>query len=150
MKSKDVLFKIVVTFLFFFGFAYNGIAQTDTDTNTNAGTNTDTDTIVFTVTEKMPEFPGGNEALLKYFQENLTYPEDARKEKIEARIIVQFIVEPDGSLTNIKIMREHQYESLNKEAIRIIENMPKWIPAKQRGKRVRCRFLQPITFKIQQ
>jgi protein TonB len=143
MKTKDVLFKIVVTPLLFFGFAYNGIAQTGTAANTDT-------TEVLSMAEKMPEFPGGSEALLKYFQENLNYPEDARKEKIEARIIVQFIVEPDGSLTNIKLFRGHQYESLNNEAIRIIENMPKWIPAKQKGKRVRCRFLQPITFKIQE
>jgi TonB family protein len=137
MKSKHVSLKVIITFLFLFTLTYNGIARKDTNT-------------VFTVVQKMPRFPGGSEALLKYFQYNLTYPEDARKDKIEAHIIVEFIVEPDGSLTNIKIIRGSRYESLNNEAIRVIAQMPKWIPGKHKRKFVRVRCIQPIGFRLEE
>jgi TonB family protein len=143
MKSISNSLKVIFAFFFFFGVTNNGIAQSDT--------NLQSEEIVCVFIEKMPEFPGGNEALQKFLADNLTYPEDARKDKIEARIIVGFVVEEDGSLTNIKVVRGgHQYESLNNAAIQIIEKMPKWIPAKQMGKTVRCLMQLPIQFQLQE
>ena len=84
---------------------------------------------VFDVVEQMPEFPGGMEALFKYMAENMKYPEDAKKQQVEGRVLVQFIVETDGSVSNT-------------------EGMPKWIPGKQNGKVVRVKYTIPVSFRF--
>jgi protein TonB len=144
MNSKYKFLKVGISCLLFLGLLYNSIAQTDT--NRHAETQEDE---LFVITEEKPVFPGGDAALYQFLQDNLRYPEDARKEKVEGRVIVEFIVEKDGSLTNIKIIREHPHQSFNDEAIRIIESMPQWKPAKQRGTAVRFKYIQPINFRLQ-
>ncbi len=102
---------------------------------------------VFVVVEDMPSFPGGEKARNNYFAKNVKYPEVARKEGIEGRVFVTFVVDKDGSIADVKILRGIG-GGCDEEAIRVIENMPKWIPGKQRGKDVRVQFNMPIVFKL--
>lgn len=103
--------------------------------------------MVFDVVEVMPQYPGGQIAMLKYIMENMKYPEQAMKEGIQGRVAVRFIVEKDGSISDVKpILSVHPL--LNKEAVRVVESMPKWTPGKQNGKPVRVRFNLPVMFKL--
>ena len=103
--------------------------------------------MVFDVVEVMPQFPGGQIAMMKYIMENMKYPEQAMKEGIQGRVAVRFIVEKDGSISDVKpILSVHPL--LNKEAVRVVESMPKWTPGKQNGKPVRVRFNLPVMFKL--
>ena len=103
--------------------------------------------MVFDVVEVMPQYPGGPIAMLKYLMENIKYPEQAMKEGIQGRVTVRFIVEKDGSISDVKpILSVHPL--LNKEAVRVVESMPKWTPGKQNGKPVRVRFNLPVMFKL--
>ncbi|MDE5424365.1 energy transducer TonB [Ancylomarina sp. DW003] len=102
---------------------------------------------IFVLVEDMPEFPGGNEALLKYLAAKLDYPEQAKNNKVEGKVYVSFIIDLDGSIVNIKIVRGVNAD-LGAEAIRVIKAMPKWIPGKQRGKSVRVNYVLPIIFSL--
>lgn len=103
--------------------------------------------MVFDVVEVMPQFPGGQIAMLQYIMKNMKYPEQAMKEGIQGRVAVRFIVEKDGSISDVKpILSVHPL--LNKEAVRVVESMPKWTPGKQNGKPVRVRFNVPVMFKL--
>ena len=103
--------------------------------------------MVFDVVEVMPQFPGGQIAMLQYIMKNIKYPEQAMKEGIQGRVAVRFIVEKDGSISDVKpILSVHPL--LNKEAVRVVESMPKWTPGKQNGKPVRVRFNVPVMFKL--
>lgn len=103
--------------------------------------------MVFDVVEVMPQFPGGQIAMLQYLMKNIKYPEQAMKEGIQGRVAVRFIVEKDGSISDVKpILSVHPL--LNKEAVRVVESMPKWTPGKQNGKPVRVRFNVPVMFKL--
>lgn len=88
---------------------------------------------VFMVAEQMPEFPGGMKELLKFLQDNLKYPENAMKNNVQGRVIVQFVVEKDGTLTEFKVARSVDPD-LDAEALRVLQTMPKWKPGMQRGK----------------
>ena len=103
--------------------------------------------MLFSVVEVMPQYPGGQIAMLKYLMENIKYPEQAMKEGIQGRVTVRFIVEKDGSISDVKpILSVHPL--LNKEAVRVVKSMPKWSPGKQNGKPVRVRFNVPVMFKL--
>lgn len=103
--------------------------------------------MVFDVVEVMPQYPGGQIAMMKYIMENMKYPKQAMKEGIQGRVAVSFIVEKDGSISDVKpILSVHPL--LNKEAVRVVKSMPKWTPGKQNGKPVRVRFNLPIMFKL--
>lgn len=110
----------------------------------------DPEDVFFEVVEDMPEFPGGNnEALVKFISDNLKYPTKCIEEGIEGRVIMSFIVEKDGSVGDIKEMKEGEAHPLLVEAAsRVIAIMPKWKPGKQRGQEVRVHFVMPINFKI--
>lgn len=99
----------------------------------------------FTVVEDMPEFSGGEQALYKYLANNIKYPAEAHEKGIEGRVYVTFVVEKDGSLTEIKIARGIG-NGCDKEAMRVVTEMPKWTPGKQRGKIVRVKYILPIRF----
>ncbi len=101
----------------------------------------------FEVVEKMPEFPGGMEALLKFLSENIKYPATAVEQKIQGRVIVQFIVAKDGSITKPFILRGVSPE-LDAEALRVISIMPTWKPGTQRGQAVNVKYTVPITFSL--
>ena len=103
---------------------------------------------IFTVVEDAPSFPGGDEARIRYLQNNIKYPQMARESGIQGTVYVTFVVEPNGSVTNVKILRGIG-GGCDEEAIRVIQNMPKWIPGKQRGKPVRVQFNMPIKLTLQ-
>lgn len=100
---------------------------------------------IFTIVEDMPEFPGGIQALYKYLGENVKYPQAAKANGISGKVFVNFTVEKDGSITDVKIIRG-VHELLDKEAIRVVKAFPKWKPGKQRGKAVRVSYNIPISF----
>jgi TonB family protein len=102
---------------------------------------------VFDVVENMPEFPGGMTAMMQFLAENVCYPEAAEKSGTQGRVIATFIVEKDGSITNIKIVKSVSKE-LDAEAKRVIEAMPNWKPGKQNGEPVRVKYTIPITFRL--
>lgn len=103
---------------------------------------------VFLVVEKMAQFPGGQSALNEYVKSHLRYPESCYNVKIEGRAIIQFIVEKDGSISTITIARSSGSKDLDNEAVRLVRQMPNWVPGEQRGKLVRCKFTLPINFRI--
>ena len=106
----------------------------------------ETDKIFFT-TEQQPEFPGGMPALMKYLQQNLQYPTSCIKEGIQGCVIVQFVINKDGSVCEANVMKP-VHPQLDAEAIRVINAMPNWIPGKQKGERVRVRYTLPVSFRL--
>lgn len=103
---------------------------------------------VFDVVEQQPQFPGGMGALNQWLGSNIKYPAMAAENGIEGRVIVQFVVERDGSVSGVHVVRGVD-PSLDKEATRVVAQMPKWIPGKQNGQAVRSRFTVPVTFRLQ-
>ena len=103
---------------------------------------------VFQVVEQMPEFPGGMDKLMEYLSKNIKYPSIAQENNIQGRVIVEFVVNKDGSIVEPKVMRSVD-TSLDNEAMRVIKSMPKWNPGKQRGKAVRVRYTVPVLFRLQ-
>ena len=103
-------------------------------------------TKVFDVVEEMPSFPGGMAALMKYIKDNLRYPEICWEGAAMGRVNVVFIVNEDGSLSDVKVIRSIIPE-LDKEAIRVVKSMPKWNPAKQNGKAVKMKYVVPVNFR---
>ena len=120
---------------------------------------------IFWVVEQMPEFPGGDEAMFKYLSDNLSYPKQAREAGIQGKVLVGFVVEADGRITEVKTIRFFPItdskekskpvtltmvlqKELEDEAIRVIKAMPKWTPGKQRGRNVRVAYRLPITFTL--
>lgn len=103
---------------------------------------------VFDVVEQMPSYPGGMGALMQYLSSNIKYPKEAEEKGAQGRVITSFIVEKDGSISDIKI-KISVHPALDAEAIRIVKKMPKWIPGKQGGEPVRVKYTLPITFRLQ-
>ena len=102
---------------------------------------------VFDIVEQMPEYPGGMQALFEFLSQNIKYPEDAQKQKVEGRVIATFVVETDGSISNIEVVKP-AFPSLDAEAVRVIQAMPNWTPGKQSGKVVRVKYTIPINFSL--
>jgi protein TonB len=103
---------------------------------------------IFMVVESMPEFPGGDADLYKYLAENIKYPQMAKESGIQGRVFVTFVVERDGSVTDVKVLRGIG-GGCDEEAIRVVKNMPRWTPGKQRGKAVRVQYNLPVKFTLQ-
>ena len=106
------------------------------------------ETKVFDVVEQMPQFPGGPNALFEYLSKNIKYPVVAEENGIQGRVIVTFVVERDGSITDVKVAKSVD-PSLDKEAQRVVKSMPHWIPGKQNGSAVRVKYTVPVTFRLQ-
>ena len=102
---------------------------------------------IFDVVEKMPEYPGGLSALYRFLGKNIIYPKTAKETGISGKVWVSFVVEKDGSISNIVIERS-PHESLSEEVIRVIKIMPKWSPGKQREKPVRVSYNMPVNFSL--
>ncbi len=103
---------------------------------------------VFLVVEEDPEFPGGLDALSKFIADNIKYPQLAKENNITGRVFVSFVVEKDGRVGQVKILRDIGGGCGN-EAVRVVKMMPKWKPGKQRGKAVRTQFNLPVNFDLQ-
>ena len=109
---------------------------------------TTTDDKVYDVCEQMPTYEGGDVALLKYLTDSVKYPELAKKHGVQGRVVIGFIVEKDGSLTNVKVLRAVD-RALDAEALRVVKGMPKWIPGRQNEQRVRVRYNVPVSFRLE-
>ena len=123
-------------------------AQSDGVNTTSNDTVVGDDVCIFVEYEIWPEFPGGQREMLKYIQENLIYPKLALKKQIQGRSICQFIVEKDGSISHIRVVRSSGNKSLDRAAIRVIKTMPKWTPGRLQGKIVRITYVIPVNFRI--
>ena len=103
---------------------------------------------IFQVVEEMPEFPGGMAECMKFLSKNIKYPPISQENGIQGRVIVQFVVNQDGSIVDPVVVRGVD-SHLDKEALRVIQMMPKWKPGKQRGKAVRVKYTVPVMFRLQ-
>ena len=103
---------------------------------------------VFTIVEEMPSYPGGDQKMYEYLGKNIKYPQIARESSIQGRVFVNFVVEPDGSVSNVKVLRGIG-GGCDEEAVRVVKSMPKWKAGKQRGKAVRVSYTLPVVFKLQ-
>ena len=103
---------------------------------------------IFQIVEEMPSYPGGEGKLMEYVAKNIKYPQIARETGIQGRVFVGFVVEPDGSVSNVKVLRGIG-GGCDEEAMRVVKSMPKWKPGKQRGKAVRVSYMLPVNFKLQ-
>ena len=102
---------------------------------------------VYDRVEVMPEFPGGMQGLFEYMQNNVNYPKEAKNQKIEGRVIVSFIVEKDGSISDVHPLTA-VHPLLDKEAMRLVNEIPRWKPGTEKGKAVRVSFALPVSFKL--
>ena len=105
-------------------------------------------TKVFDVVEEMPSFPGGNAALMSYLNSNTKYPVVAQENGVQGRVIISFVVERDGSISDVKVARSVD-PSLDREAQRVVKSMPRWTPGKQNGQTVRVKYTVPVVFRLQ-
>lgn len=106
------------------------------------------ETKVFEVVEQMPSFPGGAGALMQYLGSNIKYPVVAEENGVQGRVVCTFVVEKDGSITDVRVVKSVD-PSLDKEAVRVVKGMPRWIPGKQNGAAVRVKYTVPVTFRLQ-
>lgn len=102
---------------------------------------------VYDVVEQMPSFPGGISGLMTYLNQNIRYPAEAQEICVQGRVVVSFVVEKDGHISDVTVLRSVE-PSLDKEAIRVVRNMPRWTPGKQGGEPVRVRFTVPVSFRL--
>ena len=106
------------------------------------------DTKIFgDVVEQMPYFPGGTKALLAYLEENVKYPDDCEEVCVQGRVVITFVVEKDGSISDAKVVKS-VYPSLDEEALRVVSGMPKWCPGKLNGQSVRIKYTIPVNFRL--
>ena len=106
------------------------------------------ETKIFTVVEQMPMYPGGDAALMGYLRDNIKYPTVAAENCVQGRVVVGFVVERDGSITDVNILRGVD-PSLDREAMRVVKSMPRWNPGKQNGSAVRVKYQVPVSFRLQ-
>ena len=104
---------------------------------------------IYQVVEQQPEFPGGMQALMKFLRDNIQYPRISRENNSQGKTYVNFVVNTDGSIQDVDVMKSSGDVYLDKEALRVVKTMPKWNPGKQAGKAVRVRFTLPVSFRLQ-
>ena len=131
----------------YYKFSFDIKATDKEDSYHNQQSNEDNDNKVFDVVETMPEFPGGRTALMYFLANNIHYPDDAKMMGIQGRVFINFVVETDGSITNIKILRGIG-SGCDEEAARVVKIMPKWSPGLSKGKPVRVSFNLPVKFTL--
>lgn len=147
---------LIFTLVFTFSISENVIAQTEIDNSSEvevavqvekATIPNQQDAPIFTVVEKMPEYPGGKEAMIKYLSTNIKYPEEARKNGVSGKVYVTFIIEKNGKVNDVRVLRGVS-EELDKEAVSVISQMPDWNPGMQKGQAVRVQYNLPIQFHL--
>lgn len=102
---------------------------------------------IFTTVEEMPHYPGGQAGLLRHLAQNIQYPADAAEKGIHGRVIVKFVITKEGEVTRPEIQRS-VYPSLDKEALRVVQTLHRFVPGKKNGEPVNVRYLLPVTFKL--
>ena len=100
------------------------------------------------VCDQMPKFNGGDVALMYFIRTSISYPKDAAEQGLQGRVVLRFIIEKDGTISNCEVLRSASL-SLDTEALRVVNSMPQWIPGKHKGKVVRVRYALPVTFRLQ-
>ena len=146
---KCLLFAISALVLLVVVFAPAGAnAQNKKVEKAQTHKDTTTDDKVYEVCEQMPTYEGGGAVLLKYLTDSVKYPELAKKHGVQGRVVIGFIVEKDGSLTNVKVLRAVD-RALDAEALRVVKGMPKWIPGRQNEQRVRVKYNVPVSFRLE-
>ena len=133
MKTATIILILLLSFSF--GFTQNN-SLTKTETLKDS-----------TLVDAMPIYPGGEKALLKYISRNIEYPKTARKDKIQGKVYVSFIVNENGIVEDVKILKGIR-DDINDAAIEVVEEMPEWTPGKRNGKNAKVQFTIPITFKL--
>lgn len=133
--------------MMFFLFAFISNAQDDKQTVQPTEDRRDSASIVMMPVEVMPQFPGGEDALIKYLSKNLKYPANAKKSWIEGTVYVTFLLDKEGKVTEPKILKSVS-EELDAEAIRLVNEMPQWTPGTQNGKPVIVQYNLPVRFKL--
>lgn len=136
--------KLFLLFLVSFLFSYSGVAQ-DVSSQNDSSSNEEDELIQ--VVEEMPDFPGGTKELSLFLENNLNYPSEARESGVQGIVFVSFIVESDGHLSNVKVLRSLG-SGCDEEAIRLVKSMPNWKPGKHRGAAVRVSYILPVKFKL--
>lgn len=132
-----------VLFLFFIILLFPVICFSQNDSTSQ------NDTAIYTIVQQMPVFVGGQDAMVTFIRENLVYPKKERKTNITGTCFISFVVEKDGAISNIKVMRGVKSgKGCDDEAVRVISIMPKWAPGKQNGRAVRVNFILPIKFTL--
>ena len=151
MSKKYLLFNVILASILF---SCGSLKTAHKDTGSLLLNQTNNNNLIeddgielITSVEKQPEFPGGIEALIKYLNDNVRYPDEALKDAIEGKVIVRFDVNKDGSISDITIVRSLQ-PLLDAEAVRVINAMPKWNPGTQRGKPIKVGFTLPVNFSL--
>ncbi|MEP7128593.1 MAG: energy transducer TonB [Chitinophagales bacterium] len=127
---------IVVLFIHSFGFAQE-----------NSNTNMNDSLMSRSYVEVMPDFPGGHSKMIKYLGKNLHYPAEAQKNGVEGEVIVQFIIDEKGDISDVQVL-QHLESGCDEEAKRVVESMPNWIPATSKGKPIKVYYKMPIKFKL--
>ena len=146
---KCLLFTISAIVLLVIVFApARANAQDKKEKTTQTHKDTTTGDKVYEVCEQMPIFEGGDAALMKYLTDSVKYPELTKKHGVQGRVVIGFIVEKDGSLTDVKVLRAVD-RALDAEALRVVKGMPKWIPGSQNGQHVRVKYNVPVPFRLE-
>lgn len=144
MKTAKCLcrFSLLLSLVLGVGSAYSALAQEPEKPQTVAQTDE-----IFDTLDEEPNFGANRSDLMQYLGQNIRYPKNSQKKGEQGRVIVQFIVERDGSVRDAKVVRSVS-KDLDKEALRVVRQMPKWTPGKKDGKAVRARFTLPVTFRL--
>ncbi len=108
----------------------------------------DDEPVSIAMVEQKPQFQGGEEAMYKWLRDNINYPAAASEEGVQGRVVVEFVVGKDGSISNVRVVRS-RHPALDKEAIRVIKAMPKWVPGRNNGQPVKVTYTLPVSFKLQ-
>ncbi|NOX46790.1 MAG: TonB family protein [Chlorobi bacterium] len=137
--NRNILFLILTMIISTYGYGQDLFTVIDDTVSYNPN--------IFTVVEVMPQFPGGDSARIMYLSQNIRYPIEAREKGIQGRVFITFVVEGDGRISNVKLLRGIG-GSCDEVALNLVKNMPNWIPGQQRGKNVRVQFNMPIAFRI--
>ena len=148
MNIKKVLFLAFAATLMMVGCKNTADPETDSTAAQPQEVVANTNDTIYDVAEVDPMFPGGEKALYKYLAENIKYPEQAKKEKIQGRVFIHFVIEKDGSVTDATVKRGIG-GGCDEEALRVVNAMPKWMPGKVKGEPVRVHFYLPVNFKLQ-
>ena len=136
--------KRMIVLILVLGLTMGVMAQQESGMNANSPQ----DEKIYEVVERMPAFPGGQTAFFEYLKENMQYPEEAKKDGIEGRVLCKFVVEKDGSISGVRVLRSSGNESLDQEAVRVLSAMPNWTPGMQRGNPVRVLYTVPVNFRL--
>jgi protein TonB len=148
--------RILFAFIFLFSFAriFGQVTTFKVKNDTSGGTEVvrvnpiaDDKGEIFTIVQEMPQFPDGTKNMYQFIAQNITYPQKEKEARIQGKVYLKFIIEPDGSIGTIAVMKGiPDGKALEEEAIRVVKIMPKWVPGKQNGKPVRVYYNLPISF----